>query len=223
MAESKGKLLSIYTKDYVVFDLETTGLSPEKDEIIEISGVKVRNGQICGEFSSLINPGRPIPYSATSINGITDDMVRDEPPLRQALQDFLAFTGNDILVGHNIHSFDMNFLHNGAARELHRNIGNDYIDTLHLAKSYLPGLHRHRLTDIAAYFRIETKGAHRALNDCIMNQKCYEEIGRLMNNSSGHTVPSCPKCGGLLIRRKGKFGEFWGCSSYPDCRYTRNA
>lgn len=97
--------LNLYAKDYVVFDLETTGLSPETDEIIEISGIKVRNGQVDSDFSTLVNPGRPIPYSATNINGITDEMVRNAPMLKEALENFLDFAGEDILVGHNIHSF----------------------------------------------------------------------------------------------------------------------
>lgn len=216
--------LNLYAKDYVVFDLETTGLSPETDEIIEISGIRVRDGQVDDEFSTLVNPGRPIPYSATDINGITDEMVRDAPALRDALKDFLIFAGDDILVGHNIHSFDMKFLNAGALRELHRKIGNDYVDTLYLARSILP-LSRFRLTDIASYFRLETKGAHRALQDCTMNQQCYEKMRELREKQAGKDAaaqpgPLCPKCGSLLVRRKGKFGEFLGCSSFPGCRYT---
>ena len=98
--------LNLYAKDYVVFDLETTGLSPEKDEIIEISAIKVRNGQVNSIFSTLVNPGRPIPDRATAINGITDEMVLNKPTLKDALKDFLDFAGDDILVGHNIHNFD---------------------------------------------------------------------------------------------------------------------
>lgn len=226
MAFKKGKLLNIYTKDYVVFDLETTGLSPIDDEIIEISGIKVRSGQALEEFTSLVNPNRPIPVAATNINGITDDMVKEAPYMGCVLEQFLQFIGNDILVGHNIHSFDMQFLYNGAARELHREISNQYIDTLYLAKSCLPRLPRHRLTDIAAYFKIDIKGAHRALNDCNINLQCYEQLGCLLLANPGGTaeqpVSSCPKCGGILMKRKGKFGEFWGCGNFPQCRYTKN-
>lgn len=259
MAEKKGKRLSLYTKDYVVFDLETTGLSPETDEIIEISGIRVRGGKAEEEFSTLVNPGRPIPYAASRINGITDSMVRDAPALEDALERFLAFAGEDILVGHNIHTFDMLFLYNGAARALKRAVPNDYVDTLYLARNCLPGLYRYRLTDLAAHFGIDTQGAHRALKDCAMNQQCYECMGRILesrvqgikggatdgrgkaadgrgNASDGRGDATdvrgmqgaaadavCPNCGGVLMKRKGKFGEFWGCSSYPRCRYTRNA
>lgn len=218
--------LNLYAKDYVVFDLETTGLSPEKDEIIEISAIKVRNGQVNSIFSTLVNPGRPIPDRATAINGITDEMVLNKPTLKDALKDFLDFAGDDILVGHNIHNFDMNFLCAGALRELHRKVNNDHVDTLFLARNLLP-LSKFRLTDIASYFHLETKGAHRALQDCAMNQQCYEEMRKLWEAQAGTNDDKradclCPRCGSLLVRRKGKFGEFLGCSSFPGCRYTKN-
>lgn len=214
-------------KDYVVFDLETTGLSPEKDEIIEISGIKVRDGRAAEEFSTLVNPGRPIPSGATKVNGITDRMVQDAPMLKTALEQFLAFAGDDILVGHNIHSFDMNFLYNGVMKTLGREVANDYVDTLYLARSCMPQMYRYRLTDLADHFGIETKGAHRALQDCVMNQQCYERMGRLLekqkgSGAAGQASVTCPKCGSPLVRRNGKFGEFWGCTTYPRCRYTRN-
>lgn len=229
MAKDKGKRLDLYTKDYVVFDFETTGLSPAEDEIIEISGIRVRDGKATEEFTTLVNPGCPIPRAASRVNGITDQMVKDAPAIGKALGDFLNFIGGDVLVGHNIHSFDMPFLYNGAARALKRKVPNDYVDTLYLAKSCLPGLYRYRLTDLAQHFEIETEGAHRALNDCVMNQQCYECLGKLLESrpegagikEDADTV--CPRCGGMLMKRRGRFGEFWGCSAYPACRYTRNA
>lgn len=226
MADEKGKRLNQYARDYVVFDLETTGLSPETDEIIEISGLKIRKGLKAEEFTTLVNPGRHIPSAATNVNNITDEMVRNAPPLGTALEKFLDFIGDDILVGHNIHTFDNAFLYRGALRELDQTIPNDYVDTLYLARNCLPRLPRHRLTDIAEYFHIETKGAHRALNDCVMNWLCYEKLRRLHEDQKKHgtpepEAPSCPRCGAMLIRRKGKFGEFFGCTGFPSCRYTQ--
>lgn len=223
-----GKRRNLYAKDYVVFDLETTGLSPTSDEIIEISAIKVRDHKPVEEFSTLVNPGRRIPYTATAINGITDQMVEDAPPLQEALERFLAFIGDDILAGHNIHTFDIHFLDNGISRTLGRTLSNDYVDTLYLARNCLPQLSRHRLTDVAEHFHIRTEGAHRALNDCAMNQQCYEELRQLWEaREEGSTSPQsaslCPKCGSILIRRKGRYGEFWGCSAFPQCRFTQNA
>ncbi len=217
--------LNSFLKDYTVFDLETTGLNPEKDEIIEISGLKIRTGQIADRFTTLVNPGRPIPPDAARINGITDEMVQDAPVLKTALGDFLSFAGKDCLVGHNIHSFDLKFLSAGALRELHRHINNDYVDTLYLARNLLP-LTRFRLTDVASYFHLETDGAHRALNDCMMNWQCYEEMRNLWEKrakeNGGLEAAACPRCGSPLIKRKGRFGDFWGCSGFPQCRYTKN-
>lgn len=219
MKSHKGKRLVKYMPDYVVFDLETTGVNVIKDDIIEISAVKVLGGKVADTFSTLVNPGRPIPYYATQVNGITDEMVEDAPDIREALADFLTFAGDAVLVGHNIQSFDLNFVSNAAEGLFGKTVENDYIDTLYMARSCLPELSHHKLVDVASYFHISAEGAHRALCDCIMNQKCYEEMGKLQANQK---LELCPKCGGELRKRNGKFGEFFGCSNYPACRYTRN-
>ena len=91
-----------YVPDYVLFDLETTGTSCIYDEVIEISAVKVRSGKVVEEFSQLVNPKRPIPYAASMVNHISDEMVANEPDFGQVLPEFLTFAGDDILVGHNI-------------------------------------------------------------------------------------------------------------------------
>lgn len=220
---NKGKRKTGYLSDYVVFDLETTGINPATDAIIEISAVKVRGHQAQEEYSTLVNPGRHIPAGATAVNGITDEMVQEAPTLREALPGFLAFVGEMPLVGHNIHTFDTNFIYDAVWEVCGREFGNDYVDTLYMARHCLPELSHHRLTDVAAHFQIETGGAHRALADCVMNQKCYEELGRMMEEEKNREPELvCPKCGGMLIRRKGKFGEFYGCGAFPGCRYTRN-
>ena len=221
----KGKRLNTYVKDYVVFDLETTGINQERDAIIEISAIKVRNGAVIEEYSTLVNPGRHIPAGATAVNGITDAMVAEAPAIGEAMAAFVDFIGEEILVGHNIHTFDMNFAYDAAWRNLEKEISNDYIDTLYMARKCLPQLAHHRLTDVAAHFHIGTEGAHRALNDCVMNQKCYEELGKMMQsikrNPGTAEEMRCPECGSILIRRSGRFGEFYGCGSFPGCRYTR--
>ncbi len=222
---NKGKRLAKYIGDYVVFDLETTGINQEIDAIIEISAIKVKNHEITEEFSTLVNPGRKIPKAATAVNGITDEMVADAPDIATAMEKFLAFIGEEVLVGHNIHTFDTNFAYDAALNSLGKELCNDYIDTLYMARSCLPELSHHRLTDVSAHFGIETEGAHRALCDCRMNWRCYEEMGKLMQDKelSEEKVQSCPKCGSELVLRKGKFGMFYGCSGFPGCRFTRNA
>lgn len=214
-----GRRLNQYAENYVVFDLETTGISAQEDSIIEISAIKVIGHEPVAEFNMLVNPGTHIPAGATRVNGITDEMVKGAPGLKEVLPDFLSFIEGEILVGHNIQSFDLLFLYRAAEELLAREIPNDYVDTLFMAKACLPQLSRYRLTDISAYFHIDTKGAHRALSDCIMNQRCYEHMGKLVNKE---TAEICPQCGGVLKRRSGRFGEFYGCSNYPQCRFTRD-
>lgn len=224
LANKPGKKLNTYVSDYVIYDLETTGTSSANDRVVEISAVKVRNGQVDSEFSTLVNPEMPIPFFASEVNGITDDMVADAPVFEVALKDFLDFIGDDVLVGHNIHTFDMKFIYRDVERYFGKTISNDYIDTLQIARAYLPQLSCHKLTALAEHYGINPDGAHRALNDCRMNQQIFELLGKEMKNPSAaaKAVPKCPKCGSVLKKRNGKFGEFWGCSGYPDCKYTRN-
>ncbi len=174
MADKRGTLQTKYTPDYVVFDLETTGISRVYDEVVEISAVKVRGGKVVDEFSTLVNPGRHIPAGASQVNGITDQMVAHAPRFAKVLQEFLDFTEGYPLVGHNIASFDMKFICRDAEKYYGSLPSNDYVDTLPLAKKHLPNLSHHKLTDLASYYGLTTDGAHRALNDCRMNQQVYE-------------------------------------------------
>ena len=121
------KLKSQYVSDYVVFDLETTGVSCRSDEVVEISAIKVLGGEVKDEFSTLVNPGRFIPDRATEVHGIDDEMVKDAPTFDKALADFLEFAGDMILVGHNIHTFDMKFICRDAQRYFGKTVGNDYM------------------------------------------------------------------------------------------------
>ncbi len=216
---NKGNRLTKYIPNYVVFDLETTGINVNSDDIIEISAIKVVDRSIVSQFSTLVNPGRPIPYHATMVNNITDEMVKNAPDIVQGIEGFLEFINDSILVGHNIHNFDLNFVYDAVMNIYGTEFRNDYIDTLLMAKKCLPQLSSHKLVNVAAHFGIETEGAHRALNDCIMNQKCYEEMGLIQEHIE---IEICSKCGGEMIRRKGKFGEFYGCGNFPQCRFTKN-
>ena len=129
MAKAGGNLLNTYVADYVVFDLETTGISPKTDEVVEISAVKVEHGKVTDEFSTLVNPKQRIPYGASRVNGITDDMVAEAPFFEQVLEEFLEFIEGFVLVGHNIARFDMNFLYRDVEKYFERSLPNDYIDT----------------------------------------------------------------------------------------------
>ncbi|MBP5237170.1 MAG: topoisomerase DNA-binding C4 zinc finger domain-containing protein [Clostridia bacterium] len=222
LGETPGKMKNIYVPNYVIFDLETTGVSPAYDEVVEISAIKVINGVVTDEFSTLVNPDRSIPYSASEINGITDAMVKDAPRFEEALKDFIDFAGDLTLVGHNINSFDMKFIWRDTVRYFGQTIANDYADTLSIARAYLPGLGHYTLSDLARYYGVDPSGAHRALCDCRMDQVIYECLAKEMEQPSeaAKRVKKCPQCGSIMKLRNGKFGEFWGCSGYPACKYT---
>lgn len=241
----EGKQLYKYTADYVLFDLETTGISCNTDEVIEISALKVRNGRIADEFSELVNPGMPIPYVASRVNNITDRMVKDAPHFNEVLEQFVDFAGDDVLVGHNICTFDMKFIYRDCERYFGKTISNDYIDTLRLAKVIFPDWKHRRLSDLAEYYGISTDGAHRALADCKMNQQVFERMGKeLSKHIAGHSagnstgygaghnagesieneslIKICPECNMPMQKRNGRYGQFWGCTGFPRCRHTEN-
>lgn len=220
----RGRKIEKYVPDYVVFDLETTGISPVYDEVIEISGIKVKERQVVDEFTTLVNPGRSIPAGASNVNGITDEMVMNAPSFTDVLAKFFEFVGDDVLVGHNIHSFDMNFIYRDAQKFYGKVPGNNYVDTLSAARNYLPQLSHHRLVDLASFYGISTKGAHRALNDCYMNQQVFEHLAKEMEavRTGKIKLKACPRCGQIMKVRNGKYGQFWGCSGFPGCRYTEN-
>lgn len=174
MSTQKGTLINKYTPNYVIFDLETTGISPNYDEVIEISALKVKGGEVVDEFNTLVNPGRKIPFGATKVNGITNAMVAEAPAFSHVLAEFLDFAEGLVLVGHNIARFDMKFIWRDAEQYFGEIPQNNYVDTLQVARKHLPRMEHHRLVDLAEHYGISSEGAHRALNDCYMNQKVYE-------------------------------------------------
>ena len=222
-AEQPGRNRKTFVKDYVVFDLETTGLSSQFDQVIEISGVKVKNHEVVDEFTSLVNPGRPIPDEASYVNGITDSMVKDAPEFRQVLEEFSAFSEELVLVGHNIYRFDLPFLYRDAQSYWGRTIGNDFVDTLQMARACLPGRRGYGLGSLAEHYGIDTAGAHRALADCHMTQKVYEKLrGEQDKLVREGQMRICAQCGSPMVIRRGPTGGFWGCLRYPECRCTVN-
>lgn len=218
LTTQKGRNIDSYIENYVLFDLETTGISCRSDDVIEISALRVRNGQVTECFSSLVDPGRPIPWAASRVNNITDDMVAGEPTMEEILPQFLEFVGEDVLAGHNIARFDLNFLYRDSMVRFGLLPGNDYVDTLLFARQSLPGLPSYALTALAEHYGLTTQGAHRALNDCRMNQQVFERLAR----EPRQAAKRCPRCGQPLALRKGRFGAFYGCTGYPGCRYTEN-
>lgn len=149
---------------YVVFDVETTGLSAVYDTIIELAGVRIHQGEVVDRFESFANPHHPLSETTINLTGITDDMVKDAPEVGQVLKDFNDWMGNDILVAHNA-SFDIGFLNQGFERIGLGKVTNPVIDTLELARFLLPQLKNHRLNTLCKHMDIELTQHHRAIYD----------------------------------------------------------
>lgn len=169
----------MHVEDYVCLDLETTGLNPKLDRITEIGAVRVRNGIQTGTFQTFVNPGRKLEERITELTGITDAQLADAPEIEDVLPAFLNFLEEDILVGHSL-LFDYSFLKKAAVnRKL--TFEKQGIDTLKLARRYLPQLEHRSLPFLCGYYAIPHK-AHRALEDAaataLLYEKLWEDFGK---------------------------------------------
>ena len=149
---------------FVVFDIETTGLSKETESITEIGAVKVVDGKVIDRFSTFVNPERPIPAEITKLTGITNEMVADAPVITEILPRFLEFCQDAVLVAHNA-NFDTGFIRLNAERKCGIEVKNTVLDTLELSRSLLPELKKHKLDIVCEQLGVSLEGHHRAVND----------------------------------------------------------
>ncbi|MBQ6446258.1 PolC-type DNA polymerase III [Cytobacillus oceanisediminis] len=149
---------------YVVFDVETTGLSAVYNTIIELAAVKIHNGEIIDRFESFANPHHRLSATTINLTGITDDMVESAPEIDIVLRKFADWTGDSILVAHNA-SFDVGFLNVGYQKAGLPKSTNAVIDTLELGRFLYPEMKNHRLNTLAKKFDIELTQHHRAIYD----------------------------------------------------------
>ncbi|TCN25582.1 PolC-type DNA polymerase III [Mesobacillus foraminis] len=149
---------------FVVFDVETTGLSAVYDTIIELAAVKIRGGEIIDRFESFANPHHRLSATIIELTGITDDMVADAPEVDDVLRRFYEWTGDAILVAHNA-AFDMGFLNTGYKKIGLGKSPNPVIDTLELARFLFPEMKNHRLNNLAKKLDVELTQHHRAIYD----------------------------------------------------------
>jgi len=161
--------------EFVVVDIETTGLKPAEAEIIEIAAIKVKNGEIVDVFQTLIRPEYGVPAFISNFTGITEAMVGESPHVVEVLIPFCEFIDQLPVVGHNI-KFDLNFLNFNTKQYFHYVIENRSIDTLILARKYIKGTKNHKLETLATYFGIDITNNHRALKDCYMTLEVYHRL-----------------------------------------------
>ncbi|PAL18106.1 PolC-type DNA polymerase III [Peribacillus simplex] len=149
---------------YVVFDVETTGLSAVYDTIIEFAAVKIRDGDIIDRFESFANPHHPLSNTTIELTGITDDLVENAPEVSEVLEKFKDWAGDAILVAHNA-AFDMGFLNIGYKNLGYPKASNPVLDTLELARFLYPEFKNHRLNTLCKKFDIDLTQHHRAIYD----------------------------------------------------------
>lgn len=159
---------------YVVFDIETTGLSPKFCKIIEIGAVKIENGEITDTFSHFINPEIPIPYNITKLTSITDDMVIDAPTIEVVLPQFLEFVGDSVLVAHNA-GFDTSFIKK-FAKDMELKVDNSIVDTMTLGHILCPELGKFTLDRICKHLGIKLENHHRAVDDAAATADIFKRF-----------------------------------------------
>lgn len=164
-------------KDYVVIDLEMTGLNVKTDRILEAGAVRVKNGVVTDTFSELIDPNCHLSEKVVSLTGITNEMASQGKDSDAALTDFFDFIGEDILVGQNV-IFDYSFLKQWAVNHK-RSFERNALDTLKLARRFLPGEQKKDLDSLCTYFAIGRVNAHRALDDALETQQVFEKLAEL--------------------------------------------
>lgn len=201
------KCLRLPLTEYIVLDIETTGLTPSS-EIIEVCALHILDGNIIDKYSSLIDyPNRKtLPKKITEMTGITLDMMREEGGyVEDVLLKLYNFIGDKALCCHNA-KFDLVFLKNKFDKYIKKGLNNDFIDTLYISREFLADeLSNHKLPTIAKYFNIDTTNLHRAEGDCIITYQVYENLKQFLkpefeNNNINYEdfkmsnkPPSCSK------------------------------
>ena len=174
------------TDEFCVFDIETTGLSRADNRITEIGAVIVKGDEVVDIFSTYVDPETPIPKNIVELTGITDEMVKGAPKEKEAVESFLAFAGDRILIAHNA-TFDVGFI-SRVCSENKIPFTPTYIDTVPLSRHVNPDLNKHRLDTIAKYYDLGDFGHHRAYNDAEMLSKIFfKMIERLKKDGVTNT------------------------------------
>ena len=190
IVDSKGQSLN---DSYVVFDLETTGLSPDKNKIIEIGAVKVVDGAITERFSTFVNPEVPIPYNIEQLTSIKDDMVLDAPRIEEILPEFMKFCEGTVMVAHNA-EFDTGFIRRNCER---MGLPFDFTiaDTVALARILLPQLNRFKLDTVAKAVGVSLDHHHRAVDDAACTAEIFVKFIEMLHERGMETLDDVNQMG----------------------------
>ena len=184
--KNSGVNLNKFVDDYVLVDIETTGFSPVKDEIIEIGAIKVEKNKIINEYNELIKINETLSPFTTKLTGITDEMLQTGKEISEVLKDFIHFTGDSIIIGHNV-TFDLGFLSYNCKKYLNFNLNNDYVDTMCIARKLVPNSINYKLGTLANFFNVSYEGAHRGLKDVEITYEVYNNL-RKINRYKSHGI-----------------------------------
>ena len=177
--------LALGEAPYVVFDVETTGSAAGKGgAITEFGALKLVRGEVVDQFSTLVNPGRPIDPFVVRLTGITDRMVSDAPSIFEVMPRFEEFVEGCVLVGHNVH-FDCSFV---TAARGGTPLPNEVLDTLKLARCLVPGLKRYRLSSLVSHFGVRQAPNHRALSDAAATTEVFRKLLKLLGSAGIKSV-----------------------------------
>lgn len=173
--EFKGNSIIDFPDDYTVIDLETTGFSPQYDEIIELGAIKVKSNEIVDTFSKLIRPNIALTPFIQELTGITEELLRYAASLDNVIDEFIKFIGDDIVVGHNV-SFDINFIYDNLLKLRGTYFTNDFVNTLRISKKINKKLRHHSLCDLALFYNIQPTDEHRSLADCVTTYNLFNVL-----------------------------------------------
>lgn len=192
MRDQKGRNLLDFPDSYTVIDVETTGLDPRRDSLIEVAALKIRDNEIASSYSSLINPGFPISSFTSEFTGITSEQLTSASKPPDVLRELYDFIGDDVLVGHNV-NFDINFLYDNFEKYLGEVCSNNFIDTLRLSKKYYKNLQSYKLDSLAKDLGIKVTTHHRSLADCETAFQLYcklEVVSQNLTDSESELLES---------------------------------
>lgn len=175
MREHKGKSIVDFLSDYTVIDIETTGLSPAYDSIIELAAIRIRNNVPVFTFQTLVKPPFPVNGLIEALTGITNEMLKNAPTIDEVIGLFQRFIGSDVVVGHNV-GFDVNFIYDACMEHLGVPFTNNHINTVRFANKLLPADVRKGLESVCQYMGIPCGGAHRAERDCELANAVYQKL-----------------------------------------------
>ena len=179
--------------EYVVFDIETTGLSPTNNRIIEIGAVRIKDGRIQDTFSEFVNPEVPIPYTITKLTSITDAMVQNAPTIEVILPKFLEYIGDASVVAHNA-TFDTGFIRENAKR-LGLVFDSTIVDTMTLAHILLPELGKYTLDRLCKQFGVVNEHHHRACDDAAATAEIFVKMIKMIKEKGITTIHELNEAG----------------------------